>query len=187
MHWLRLDRASSRVPLTCRRYCNHVAVSVYIYTCLERCKISKIWRKATVIALLKRNKPKDDPKSYRPISLLCIPFKLLERMIHGRIRPIMDPQLPHEQAGFCKGRSTVDQVTLLTQDIQDCLEAKETAGAVLVDLIPAYDTVWHRGLTLKLLRMLPDRLMVHFIVGLISNRSFVLKTSNGQQSRLCRS
>ena len=38
----------------------------------------------------------------------------------------------------------------------------------------------------KLLRMLPDRHMVHFIVELISNRSFVLKTSDGQQSRLRR-
>ena len=42
----------------------------------------------------------------------------------------------------------------------------------------------HRGLSLKLFRMLPDRHMVHFIVELISNRSFVLKTSDGQQSRL---
>ena len=58
---------------------------------LERCKIPKIWRKATVIALPKPNKPKDDPKSYRPISLLCIPFKLLERMIHRRINPTLIP------------------------------------------------------------------------------------------------
>ena len=132
-------------------------------------------------------------KSYRPISLmsyyksislLCIPFKLLERMIHGCINPNIDPQLPHVQSGFCKGWSTVDQVTLLTQDIEDCFEAKETAAAVLVDLTAAYDTVWHRGLTLKLLQMLPDKHMVHFIVELISNRSFVLKTSDGQQSRL---
>ena len=48
---------------------------------LERCEVPKIWRKATVIALPKPNKPKDDPKSYRPISLLCIPFRRLERMI----------------------------------------------------------------------------------------------------------
>ena len=143
-------------------------------TCLERCKILKIWRKATVIALPKRNNPKDDPKNYRLISLLCIPFKLLERMIHGPINPIIDPQLPHEQAGFCKSWLTVDQVTLLT------------AGTVLVDLTAAYDTMWHRGLTLKLLWMLPDIHMVHSIVKLISNRSFVLKTSDGQQSRLRR-
>ena len=63
----------------------------YMSTCLERCKIPKIWRKTTVIALPKRNKPKDDPKSYRQISPLFIPFKLLERMIHGRINPIIDP------------------------------------------------------------------------------------------------
>ena len=62
-------------------------------------------------------------------------------MIHGRSNPIIDPQLPHDQAGFRKGRSTVDQVTLLTQDIEDSFEAKETAGAVLVDLSAAYDTV----------------------------------------------
>ena len=55
----------------------------------------------------------------------------------------------------------------------DCFEAKETGGVVLVDLRAAYDTVWHRGLTLKLLRMLTDRHMVHFIVELMSNRSFV--------------
>ena len=84
-----------------------------------------------------------------------------------------------------KINQTLDQVTLLTQDIEDCFEAKETAGAVLVDLTAAYDTVWHRGLTLKLLRMLPDRHMVHFIVELISNR-FVLKASDGHQSRLRR-
>ena len=132
----------------------------YMSSCLERCKIPQIWRKATVIALPKPNKPKDDPKSYRPISLLCIPFKLFERMIHGRINHIIDPQLPHEQVGFWKGRSTVHQVTLLTQDIEYCFEAKETTGAVLVDLTATYyrPTVWHRGLALKLLRMLPDRL-----------------------------
>ena len=34
--------------------------------------------------------------------------------------------------------------------------------------------------------MLPDRHMVHFIVELISNRSFLLKISDGRQSRLRR-
>ena len=151
----------------------------YMSTTLERCKIPTIWRKATV-RTPKPNKPKDDPKRYWPISLLCIPFKLLKKMIHGRINPIIDPQLPHEQAGFHKEQSTVDRVTLLTQNTEDCFEAKETACTVLVDLIAAYDNMWHRGFTLKLLWILPDRHMVHFIVELISNHSLVLKTSDGQ-------
>ena len=59
---------------------------------------------ATVVVLPKPNKPVQDPKSYRPISLLCVPFKILERLIHSRINPVVDPQLPREQAGLRRGR-----------------------------------------------------------------------------------
>ncbi|KAJ3603807.1 hypothetical protein NHX12_028548 [Muraenolepis orangiensis] len=107
-------------------------------------------------------------------------------MIHSRIEPVVDPQLPKEQAGFRRGRSTVDQVTLLTQDLEDSFQAKAKAGVVLLDLTAAYDTVWHRGLHLKLLRTIPDRHMVNFIMEMLSNRSFILQTSDGQRSRLRR-
>ena len=93
-------------------------------------------------------------------------------------------QLPQEQAGFRHGRSAVDQVTLLTEDIEDNFSAKKKAGAMFVDLTAAYDTVWHRGLTCKLLRLLPDRHTVHMIMEMVSNRSFSLTTGNGQRSRL---
>jgi len=83
---------------------------------------------------------------------VCVPFKILERLICNRFDPIIDQLLPQEQAGFRHGRSPVDQVTLLTQDIEDNLSTKKMAGAVFVDLTAAYDTVWHRGLTCKLLR-----------------------------------
>jgi len=49
--------------------------------------------------------------------------------------------LSQEQAGFRHGRSTVDQVTLLKQDIEDSFSAKKKAGAVFVDLTVACDTV----------------------------------------------
>ncbi|KAJ3595358.1 hypothetical protein NHX12_004662, partial [Muraenolepis orangiensis] len=158
----------------------------FFSACLRRSKLPRTWRRAAVIALLKPNKPADDPKSYRPISLLCVPFKILERMIHSRIEPVVDSQLPKEQAGFRRGRSTVDQVTLLTQDLEDSFQAKAKAGVVLLDLTAAYDTVWHRGLHLKLLRTIPDRHMVNFIMEMLSNRSFILQTSDGQRSRLRR-
>ena len=149
----------------------------FLSSCLRQLKIPKIWRRALVVAIPKPNKPEGDPKSYRPISLLCIPFKILERLIYARIEPIVDPLLPQEQAGFRRGRSTVDQVTLMTQDIEDCFSAKKKAGAVFIDLTAAYDTVWHRGLTCKLLRLLPDRHMVSMIMELVRNRSFTLTTN----------
>ena len=99
------------------------------------------------MAIPKPKKPVEDPKSYRPISLLCVPYMILERLIHARVEPIVDPLLPREQAGFRRGRSTVDQSVLLTQNIENSFEAKKKAGAVFFDLIAADDTVWHRGLT----------------------------------------
>ena len=158
----------------------------FLSCCLRHLRIPRIWRRALVVAVPKPKKPPGDPKSYRPISLLCIPFKILERLIYARVEPIIDPQLPCEQAGFRHGRSTVDQVTLMTQDIEDSFSAKKKAGAVFVDLTAAYDTVWHSGLNCKLLRLLPDRHMVHMIMELVQNRSFTLTTGSGRRSRLRR-
>ena len=80
----------------------------------------------------------------------------------------------------------MDQVTLLTQDIEGSFQANEKAGVVLLDLTGAYDTVWLRGLHLKLLRTIPDRHMVKFLMEMLSNHSFIHRTSDGQQSRLRR-
>ena len=98
----------------------------------------------------------------------------------------MDPQLSREQAGFRLGRSTVDQVTLLTQDVEDSFQHNEKAGVEVLDLTAAYDTMWHRGLYLKLLTTIPDRhnVMVGFIMEILSNRSFAVHTSDGQRSML---
>ena len=127
-----------------------------------------------------------DPKSYRPTSLLCVPYQILERLIYACVEPLIDPLIPKEQAGFRRGKSTVDQVVLLTQNIEDFFEAKKKAGAVFIDLTTAYDTVWHRGLTCKLLGFLPDKHMVRMIMELVGNRSFTLFTDYSKQSRLRR-
>ena len=63
---------------------------------------------------------------------------------------------------------------------------KQKAGVVLIDLTAAYDTVWHRGLIYKLLRIVPDRHMVKMIAELLQNRSFTLTTGCGKPSRLRR-
>ena len=60
-----------------------------------------------------------------------VPYKILERLIYARVEPLIDPLLLKEQDGFRRGKSTVDQVVLLTQNIEDSFEAKKKPGAVL--------------------------------------------------------
>ena len=159
---------------------------VFLSSCLCRLKIPKIWRRALVVAMPKPTKPVGYPKSYRSIIQFCVSNKILKRLIYARVEPLIDPLLPKEQAGFRRGKSTVDQVVLLTQNINDTFEVKKKAGAVVIDLKAVYDTVWHRGLTCKLLRLLRDKHMVKMIMELVRNWSFTLTTDDNKQSRLCR-
>ena len=57
---------------------------------------------------------------------------------------------------------------------------------MFVDLTAVYDTVWHRGLTCKLLRLLSDKHMVSMIMKLVQNRSFIFITGDSKRSRLRR-
>ena len=57
-----------------------------------------------MVATPKSMKPPGEAKSYKPISLLCVPLKIMERLIYARIEPIVDPLLPQEQAEFRRGR-----------------------------------------------------------------------------------
>jgi len=61
--------------------------------------------KELVVAIPKSEKPLGDRKSYHLISLLCVPFKILERLIYARVETIINSLLPQEQVGFRHGRS----------------------------------------------------------------------------------
>ena len=63
----------------------------FLNYCMRQLKNPKIWRRALVVAILKPEKPLGDPKSYRPVSLLCVPFQILERLIYARVETITDP------------------------------------------------------------------------------------------------
>ena len=56
----------------------------FLGSCMRQLKISKIWKRALVVAIPKPEKPLGDPNSYRSISLLCVLFKILERLIYAR-------------------------------------------------------------------------------------------------------
>ena len=109
----------------------------FLFSCLRQLKIPKFWKRALVVTIPKPSKLVEDSQSYRPISLLCVPYKILKRLIYNPVEPIVDPLLPKEQAGFRHRKSTVDQIVLLTQIIEESFEAKKNAGAVFVDLTAA--------------------------------------------------
>ena len=146
----------------------------FFNVCLNSGHIPNMWRRSSVVAALKPGKDEKSPTSYRPISLLCTSYKLLERVILARITPVIEPKLPKEQAGFRQGRSTFDQVAQLTDTIEDSFDRGQATGAVFLDLKAAYDTVWLQGLHMKLQKFISCTKITDLIMALLLNRSFVL-------------
>ena len=92
-------------------------LSQFFTACTKFCHL----RKGQYSGYLKTRKKHQWSKKlyYGPISLLCVPFKVLERIILLRIKPYTESCLPESQARFRLGRSTVvDQVLNLTSSIE---------------------------------------------------------------------
>ena len=80
--WTPSSRSLVHTP---RRVGSQVLVCDFLTSCLRQLTISKIWRRPLIVAIPKPEKPSAESKSYRPISLLCVTFKILERLIYTRV------------------------------------------------------------------------------------------------------
>ena len=128
-------------------------------------------------------KPSDSPSSYRPISLTSCTSKLFKRMVLGRLTYFLEQQgtFSPVQAGFRSGRSTVDQVFLLSQSIADSFhQSKPGAHTVLttVDFAKAFDSVWHSDLLSKLLSLDLPLCFVEWIQFYLSDRLSKVRICN---------
>ena len=132
------------------------------------------WRTAEIVAIPKKGKPPAEPSSYRPISLLSCTSKLAERMLQARLQHWLESRgkLNANQAGFRRGRSTIDQLTRITQEIFDAFESSPPKRAVLVllDFARAYDRVWRDGLYAKMARLGIPACTIRWLKAFLSDR-----------------
>jgi hypothetical protein len=107
----------------------------------------------------KPGKPPHEAASFSPISLLPVMSKLFEKLLIKRLKPIIERKnlIPNHQFGFRSKHSTIDQVHRITNIIEIALEEKKVCSAILLDVAPAFDKVWHEGLNHKLRSILPKQ------------------------------
>ena len=118
---------------------------------LNRGKVPDAWKSATVIPLKKEGNSAD-VNNLRPISLLPVQIKLLEKIVHNRLMAYLDHEqlLDNKQGGFRPGHSTVDTIVRFTEDLYQNINNGLTSIAVYIDLRKAFDTVNHILLLNKL-------------------------------------
>ena len=95
---------------------------------------------------------KDDVNNYRPISVLPLISKIMERTVQVQLVSSLTTNnvLSEHQSGFRKQHSTQTAITYLTDFILERMDKQEMPGAVFIDLKKAFDLVDHKCLLHKL-------------------------------------
>ena len=138
----------------------------------ERGTLPQIWREAIMTPIHKSGKDPKRATSYRPISLTSCVVKTMERMVNKRLQWYLETKgiLASEQAGFRSCRSTEDQVTYLSQEVEDAFQESKQTFVMWIDLQKAFDKVWTDGLLVKLLRAGVNSRMYSWIRTFLFNR-----------------
>ena len=111
------------------------------------------WKVAKVIPIYKSG-THDNPENYRPISILPVLSKMLEREVHSQLYRHIDINnlLSPFQCGFRKNYSCETAVTYFTDKIRKNADCGLLTGAIFIDIKKAFDTVNHENFLRKLYR-----------------------------------
>ena len=129
------------------------------------------WKRSVVVPIPKSS-DRSSPTNYRPISLLSILSKTLERHIHWLISThLAESQLLSEkQWGFLLGKGTVTALLATTYQWFQALEERKNVCAIFFDFRKAFDSVPHRPLLDKLSQLGVNEKIILWVANYLTAR-----------------
>ena len=129
------------------------------------------WKEATVIPIPKGGDP-SQVTNLRPISLLPLPGKILEKLIHGKISEYLEGNglLTSYQHGFRKNHSTIGSIHQVVDKISVNLDRRIPTLVVFINFKKAFDCVQHDILLTKLKDFGLDTITLRWIESYLSQR-----------------
>ena len=109
----------------------------------------------------------------RPISLLPLQGKILEKLIHVRLMKHLENNnfLTNVQGGFRPKHSTAQTTSKLTDDMFDNMNNKKVTYVLLIDFKKAFDTINHKILVKELSKIGLHHNAVKLLTSYPSNRA----------------
>ena len=118
---------------------------------LRLSKFPKQWKKANIVPIHKKDE-KNELKNYRPVSLLSVVGKIMERIVFKYVYNFYKDNfvISVNQSGFLPGRSTVTQLLEVHHEFCKAVDGGKEIRVIFLDISKAFDRVWHTGLLYKL-------------------------------------
>ena len=130
-----------------------------------------VWKQANVVPVHKKG-PKKFPENYRPVSLLAISSKILEKVICESMLRACLPALPPSQHGFIPKRSCASNLACFLDHCWTSLSKGSQTDVIYTDFSSAFTSVNHKLLLHKLCHSFNiSGLAYSWIQSYLSNRS----------------
>ena len=122
----------------------------YILAELFNMCLKESWKLSSVVPVFK-NVGERSAKNYRPVSLLFVGSKVLEKLVNNRIVDHLENcgLFSDFQYVFRPYRSTAYLLTVVSDRVAWAFNRSGAARAVALDISKAFDRVWHAGLLHK--------------------------------------
>jgi len=111
----------------------------------ERETVPKQWNKGLICKIPKKGNLQECG-NWRGVTLLPLVSKVLSKILINRIQTGVDPSLRKEQAGFRRGRGTVNQIFILRNILEQVNEWNATMYIHFVDFEKAFDSIHRESL-----------------------------------------
>ena len=149
-------------PVT--KICN---LSIRLSTFPDKCKIAKLK------PLFKKGS-KTETKNYRPISLLPLISKIVEKVIFDQTQIFLDKnQIIYKyQSGFRSNHSTNSCLSYLSNKVLTSFDQGMITGMILIDLQKAFDTIDHKILLKKMKHLGFSDETIKWFESYLANRIF---------------
>ena len=126
-------------------------LEVIFKQCIETGFFPSEWKKANIVPIHKKG-DKQTLENYRPVSLLPICGKILERLMFNEMFnfSIENKLISSNQSDFKPGDSCINQLLSITHEIYKSFDVGLEVRSVFLDISKAFDKVWHDGIIYKL-------------------------------------
>ena len=129
---------------------------------------------ATFITLIPKNQKGETFEGFKPISCCNLMYKIIDKIIAQRLKPIISQFITEEQFGFLFNRQIHDAVSLAQEDLHSIKKEKQSTFALKIDLSKSYDRVSWTFIHLLLIRTGIPIEMVEWIWACIQSTLFAI-------------
>ena len=145
-----MNKASGgdRIPAELFQILKDDAVNVLCSICQQICKTQQWpqdWKRSVFIPISKKGNAKGC-SNYCTIALVSHASKVILKILQARLQQYMNQELPHVQAGFRKGRGTIDQIANILWITEKARKSQKNIYFCFIDYTKTSDYVDHNKL-----------------------------------------